>query len=292
MEISLEKIRHLLRVAQTGSFSRAAEELNITQPALSRSIASLEQQFNVRLLDRGRGGATPTAVGRLVLADAQVLVRDADLLAGNMHSYGRGEAGRLSVGVVPLFASLILADVSAAILTARPRLQLRTSVKGRRKLLRELLEHEVEILFSVDGRIASTETLDVVPLGELTVGAFVRAGHPLADRKNLALGDLGQFPYAAANELDLPFPHEPGGALFCDNFETLREVALRSDVVWVSSTSTAVDDLASGRLIRLPVDAPPFGRHRLVLVSLRGRTISPMAHEFIALVRGLLADAI
>ena len=68
MDVDLAKLNQLLVIARTGSFSRAAEELRITQPALSRSVAGLEQRFGFRIFERGRGGATPTTVGALVLA--------------------------------------------------------------------------------------------------------------------------------------------------------------------------------------------------------------------------------
>src|ERR687894_1566286 len=60
-------------VARRGSFSRAAEALALTQPAVSQQVAALERQVGVRLLDRGPGGPTPTAAGALLLAHADAI---------------------------------------------------------------------------------------------------------------------------------------------------------------------------------------------------------------------------
>ena len=106
--MELTRLRHILAVARTGSFSRAAEEERITQPALSRSIAAFEQRHGVILFDRGRGGAHPTPAGRLVIEQARRLLSATNDLERSLRLYGTGEAGRLAFGLGPLLASLFL----------------------------------------------------------------------------------------------------------------------------------------------------------------------------------------
>jgi DNA-binding transcriptional LysR family regulator len=77
MEIDLTKFAYLVTIARTRNFSRAADELRITQPALSRSVAAVEQRFGFKIFDRGRGGVSITPLGALVLKDAETLLRDA-----------------------------------------------------------------------------------------------------------------------------------------------------------------------------------------------------------------------
>jgi DNA-binding transcriptional LysR family regulator len=68
--IDLRHLRHALALAEHGNFARAADACHITQPALTRSIQSLEAALGVTLFDRRRGGVEPTAFGRLVLDHA------------------------------------------------------------------------------------------------------------------------------------------------------------------------------------------------------------------------------
>ncbi|GAA3968514.1 LysR family transcriptional regulator [Actinomadura viridis] len=93
---------HLLRafeaVARHGHYGRAARELALTQPALSKQIQSLEARAGGRLFDRGRHGAALTPLGTLLLPEARTLLRRADDLAGRMVRMARGEVGRMAVG--------------------------------------------------------------------------------------------------------------------------------------------------------------------------------------------------
>src|SRR5213593_1327258 len=100
--MDLTRLRHIVAVADTGSFSRAAEDVRITQPALSRSIATFEQQYGVRLFDRGRGGVSSTPAGSLVIEQARSMLSAATDLERSMRLFGKGEAGRVAFGLGPL----------------------------------------------------------------------------------------------------------------------------------------------------------------------------------------------
>src|SRR5881397_3804305 len=110
--MDLVKLRHIVAISDTGSFSRAAEDQHITQPALSRSIASFEARYGVRLFDRGRGGVLPTPAGTFVIEQARGLLRGAGELERNLLLYERGAAGSVSFGLGQLMASLILPRLS------------------------------------------------------------------------------------------------------------------------------------------------------------------------------------
>src|SRR6516162_8397322 len=106
------KLRHIVAVARIGSFSRAAEEMHLTQPALSRSIAGFEAYHGVRLFDRVRSGVTLTASGKLVVEQARAILSATGDLERNLRHYSKGEAGRIEVGLGPLLASLLLPALS------------------------------------------------------------------------------------------------------------------------------------------------------------------------------------
>ena len=95
--MELTRLRHIVAVARNRSFSRAAEEEGITQPALSRSIAAFERRHDVTLFDRGRGGVYPTPAGTLVIEQASKLLAGSSELERSLKLYGRGDAGRVGV---------------------------------------------------------------------------------------------------------------------------------------------------------------------------------------------------
>ena len=97
--MTLVQLRHLLSLAETGSFSRSAEALFITQPALSRSIRGLEEELGQPLLDRIGWRSELTAFGREVLVRAQRLVAEADELRAVAQRLRTGATGRLKLGL-------------------------------------------------------------------------------------------------------------------------------------------------------------------------------------------------
>jgi DNA-binding transcriptional LysR family regulator len=88
-------------VAHLGSFSRAADALNLTQPAVSQQVAALERQLGVRLLDRGPGGLTLTAAGTLLLEHADVVSDRLELATGQLEELVAEGAHHLRVGAFP-----------------------------------------------------------------------------------------------------------------------------------------------------------------------------------------------
>jgi DNA-binding transcriptional LysR family regulator len=71
--MELRQLRHLIAVVEHGSFSRAAEAVHLTQPALSRSIQALESEVGAAVLERNRGAIVPTDIGHLLLTHARLL---------------------------------------------------------------------------------------------------------------------------------------------------------------------------------------------------------------------------
>src|SRR5436190_12534461 len=88
-------------VARLGSFSRAADALALTQPAVSQQVAALERRLGTRLLERGPGGVTPTAAGELLLEHADVVADRLELAGGQLDELVAGEGRRLRVGAFP-----------------------------------------------------------------------------------------------------------------------------------------------------------------------------------------------
>jgi len=86
-EINSRRLAHLVALAEEGSFARAAERVHLSQPALSRSIQALEDEFDIKLFDRAARGVVTTAAGRMlverarrVLFEARCLFRDVELI--------------------------------------------------------------------------------------------------------------------------------------------------------------------------------------------------------------------
>jgi DNA-binding transcriptional LysR family regulator len=290
MHVDLAKLRHLLAVARTGSFRRAAEELGVTQPALSRNIALIEGRFGFRIFERGRGGAKLTPVGALVVQDAESLVRHAAVLERNLDLYGRGESGQIAFGMGPQIASVLLPKLGAHMLTTRPQLRMRCLLKTADVLMRELHDDAIEMMFCASNHVPPSPEIVIEPIGGMTYGMLARSGHPLAAKESATMSDLAGFPLALDTERPHPVFPTHNGALICDNAAILREAVFESDALWFASHQTVANDIASGRLVELKVVDLPFSRIEVGVVRLTERASSPAASAITAYARKLLAE--
>jgi DNA-binding transcriptional LysR family regulator len=281
---TLIRLRHLVAVARSASFSIAAEEIGISQPALSRSIQAIEEDYGLRLLDRGKGGVTLTPAGKLAVARAQSLLASAGDLDRDMRLYVRGEAGRTGVGMGPLMASLLLPRLGSSLLQRSPQLTFFTQVGSPDRMLESLLEGTVEMVVGNSWQLSMVPGVTEERLGVLPLAIFVRAQHPLAAAGPLTMDDLDRFPTARAFDHQAASQAKSIGAFVCENFTILRDVVLQTDCTWLVSPEFILPELRNGSLVRLDVSDLATVETQTNLIYLRGRTRSPASL--------LLADAI
>lgn len=287
--MDLTRLRHIVAVARNQSFSRAAEEEGITQPALSRSIAAFEQRHGVVLFDRGRGGVHPTAAGRHVIDQARKLLEAAGDLERSLKRYPGGEAGRIAFGLGPLLTSLFLPRLGSVLLHTWPGLQIFTLTRTPNQLVAELLADRIEMIIGNNWNLGRVPGTELEKLGRLKIGVMVRAGHPLTQAGKVTLADLEHYPVASAVELPSGAIGE-AGAFVCDNFNVLRETVLATDCTWMSSPAFLAADLRAGRMAQIDVADLPPATSDICLVFKRGRTRSPAAVAVAEEMRGMLAE--
>ena len=288
--MDLTRLRHIVAVARNKSFSRAAEEEAITQPALSRSIAAFEARHGVILFDRGRGGVHPTAAGLHVIAQAKTLLAAADDLERSLRRFPGGEAGRIAFGLGPLVAGLFLPRLTALLLRTWPGLQIATLTRAPDRLVAELLNDRIEMIIGNNWNLGRMPGTELESLGRLRIAVMVRAGHPLAGTGPATLAAIEDYPVASAVDLSGALTGA-AGALVCDNFHVLRETVLQTDCTWMSSPAFLAEDLHAGRIVELPITDLPPAHSEICLVTKRGRTRSPAAAAIVNEMRRMLEEA-
>ena len=284
--IDLRKMQHAALLAETLHFARAAERAHLTQSALSRSIQSLEASLGLRLFDRSQGVVAQTVAGRQFMAKAQGLLRSARDLTHDMQLLRNAEIGELAVGCGPFPAATLMPAALADLHASHPRLCI-TLLIDHAAALRTLLEAERIELFVADTRsTALPDGLSVRALPPQFGNFFCRAKHPLARRRRLSLIDIAGERFAsvhipaAVRELlhrSLGLPQNTSWALNCDNVHVLKDLARQSDVVLICTEQAMAAELASGEFVQLKLaDFRPW-KIAAGIVSLKGRTPSPVA---------------
>ncbi len=300
--MTLVQLRHLLSLARTGSFSRSAAALFITQPALSRSIGALESEWGQRLFDRIGRRSELTPFGREMAERASELMLAADDLRDRARrlapAAGRsGDEGTLRVGLGSGPGSMLMTPLLLQCALQHPRLQLQVARAATEQLVQALRERKLDALV-VDARsLRPAPDLDTRELHEMRGAFLVRRGHPLARRRAPAdLALLRQYPVAStplSDEVSRVLVERYGPqahpdvlvTLRCDELPSLVEVARRSDAVLLAIRAAAPD------LVELRVAPELKATARFGLVTLRRRTEPPGLQTLRALMRERLCDA-
>lgn len=288
MDIDFTRLRHVLAIAHAGSFSRAALDLNITQPALSRSVRLLEDRFGIRIFDRGRKGAVPTAVGRQLLEQAEAVVRSARNLDLNIRKLAGGHAGIIAAGMGPMVASMVLSELTRHVLEHLPGLQLHTEIRSPDRLVDHLLDGRIEMIIGSSWMINSGADVSITTLGMVEMHYMARSGHPLTACPSIAPENLRAYPIASSSVAEVENFAPRAGALVCDNFHIIRELLLESDLIWRSCPALAARQIEANRITVLEVEGLRPLQSEISLITRRSRSLSPAAQHVVDKVSDLL----
>lgn len=290
----LRQLRHFVALAEYGHFARAAEAVNLSQPALSRSIQALESQLDCRLLDRNPRGITLTAHGRLVLEHARRLLAGSRALDNAVRQLGEMGAGELRLGSGPFPAARLMPQVLAAFSRAHPKVSLVLSIENWGELHQRLLDDELELFVADCRELMDDPRLDILPLREHDSLLFCRPGHPLLSEAEPGIERLLDFPLAgprlprdAHHRLVQTLGREQPLDVQCDDVLMLKELVRGSDMLCLAVADVVAADIASGRLAalhwpRLAGDAT-LRRSAYGLVRHASRSLSPAAAAFVEL---------
>jgi DNA-binding transcriptional LysR family regulator len=277
--IEIRNLRYLLALSQRLNFARAAEDLGISQSALSRSVQALEKQLGMRLFDRDRAGVAVTPQGRRIIERASHLIAEVNDLERHFALSAQAEAGRICFGMAPMPSRALLSSVMSERLSVAPDVTNEVVVRDVEALWSLLLANEIEFFVSQDGLIPDVSQARVELLGHFPLSLIVRAGHPLL----MGACEGRHFPVVRSSWAGLPLPQQVeawarGPSNIIEDFGSLAAITRDSDAIWFSSRYAVADELRAGELRELPrPDGVAPQEIRVVMYSLERRSQSPLA---------------
>lgn len=280
--MSIRQIRHACILAEEGNFISAARRLNLTQPALSRSIQSLEASLGLRLFDRLPGGVRPTVEGRRILEHGKELLRLEAGLRKEAALLARGEAGRIAFGIGPMLVPL-LGPVLSDVLAGDPAIDVRVDIEPVHVLGERLLDDRIDFFIADTSQAGDAGKFVIEPLRSIHAGYYVRAGHPLAGRAGLAPDDLAPFSMAspALGEHRALVP-ETAAAIACEDSAVLKQVVMATNSVLLGMELAMQPELAEGRMVKLALELSAGGYSKVGVVERRGCTRGAVAARLVA----------
>lgn len=162
VKLNSRQLQCAILLSEVRNFSQVAEQLNISQPALSKQILTLEKEMGVRLFDRNTSPLTVTAAGEYFIHQAREILLREDLLLHGMDRYRRGEQGRLVIGVSPFRGLHMLPSVIRQFKEKYPDVQVSLDEPPSDRIRKGAADGEYD--FAIVNLPVDEEMLDVVPM--------------------------------------------------------------------------------------------------------------------------------
>ncbi|EIC9441831.1 LysR family transcriptional regulator [Salmonella enterica] len=266
------RLRHLhtfVAVAQQGTLGRAAETLNLSQPALSKTLNELEQLTGTRLFERGRLGAQLTVPGEQFLTHA-VKVLDALNTAGQaLNRKEDASADVVRVGALPTAALGILPAAIGRFHQQQKSISLQVATMNNTMLLAGLKSGEIDLGI---GRMSDPELMGGLNYELLFLESLklvVRPGHPLL-QETITLSRVMEWPVVVSPKGTVPRQNAeallqsqgckmPAGCIETLSASLSRQLTVDYDYVWFVPSGAVKEDLRQATLVSLPVPTQSAG---------------------------------
>ncbi|MFC4604357.1 LysR family transcriptional regulator [Rhodococcus kronopolitis] len=195
MDVTLTQLACFLAVARTGHFTKAAREVHLAQPSLSRQILALEKSLGANLFHRARGNIALTAAGEALLPLATRMLADEELAHREVAELTGLRRGRVRFGAPPSLCVSLVADLLGRYLAAYPGIELHLTECGSHGLVDALTGGSLDAALIVSNEDRGESSLEVTPLlREDLVVVSAAAGEPLTRRRTLSLAELADHP--------------------------------------------------------------------------------------------------
>jgi len=289
--VELHQLRYFVTVAERRHFTRAARDLRIAQPSVSRAIRVLEEELGTPLFHRMKGNVALTAAGEVLLPWARRVLADVDGASLEVRELADLRRGRLAVGATPSLTTTVLPPALTRFHQSFPAIDLVLHEAGSRDLVQELEQGVLDIALVI--LPLRHEVLETTPLLREELVVAVPHTHPFAARKTVSIGDLKGAPLVMFRDgYDLRAAtlaacrragFEPSFALEGAEMDgVLRLAAAGLGVAVVPSL--VIDPAGPLRAVRL---AEPITR-TIGFANRRDRRLSRAGREFVDTVRTLV----
>ncbi len=300
--MELKQLSRFLAIVETGSLAAAARSLGLTQQALSASMARLEQDLNVTLLDRGPGGATTlNQFGQALLPFARSQLAADERARAAVAAIAAAEVGTVTIGIGETFAGDIVADAFIELYETRPRLRVNLVEGYSEILLKRFYQGDFDFVAVAVDDYSLRAGYRAEPIYTTNDIVACRPGHPLTRKASLTLADLQGYgwlvPYSRPSDTDViidAFEQEgltpPDQFVGSDAYRVGMKILARSNLLLMTSPALVANRFINNAFNILPIDRPTI-RRKASLVLDNNRPLTPAAQAMLDNVRAAVSTA-
>ena len=289
MGIDIRHIRQIEALARHKNFARAAKELHMTQPGLSRAIKSLENALEVQLFDRNSREITPTVFGAHIIEFGLPMLKDTCRLESDLKALKGGDEGELRIGLGPIPADIFMGKVIGQITQKHPSLHFKVVVDSPLVLIEKLKTREIDVMVGDLRQFGDDlSNLAITDLPQHEIAYVCKYDHPLAGLELVNLEDILNFPIATPHIPDVIYKliskvskmpvskltAFKKGTIECNYFKLLIDVVLTSEAIGCGLFPIFQDYIERKKLIQLPLYFPAISSD-YKFVTLANYVISP-----------------
>lgn len=300
-QIDLRRMRYVLEVSRAQSFSTAAETLGVTQSALSRSVAEVEEELGSALFLRLSRGIELTAAGARFVSGARRILGDMETLVSQVRDSGALTGGRLRIGIAPSGYLHYIVRPLVAFAAEYPGITVETVTGTTQSLCPQLLNGELDVLVGSSSYLKRWRELELVPVTPMFFAILARRQHPLVSGEQPPREiDVLRYPWVFPQSVEpiysdigqrfaahgLP-PFQPRYVV--EYFPAMRRIIESTDAVTtLHHPDPGFGEL--GRIFSLLPDAIRMPLHVLSLAYGSTRPRTAAAHRFQELLINHLSD--
>ena len=286
MNVDVRQIRAFLAVARLESFTKAAQALNLSQPALTVQIRNLEEGLGLKLIDRNTRTVGLTRMGRELLPALQRIMGDLEAVLSEARDLAGGNHGIVRLAALPSQASGFLPEVIARFREANPRMSFVINDTVASGVLRQVREEAVDL--GLTGGRAFDEDIEILHVSQDRMHVVYPHGHPLAEAKQITAGALSQHPLVlmhpstsvrtvvdaafAASGVSVVIAAEP-------TYMSTAVGMVRAGLGVAILPGSAMEVRAETGLSSRPIEDGAFMRD-VSLIKRAGRTLPPVSESF------------
>ncbi len=291
MGLNSRQIEQFLCVVESGGLTKASGVLNISQPALTKSLRHLEQELKVKLLERHSRGMRPTIYGECLYDHAKRVDAELDRARSEIEALRGARKGSVAVGVIPLIAKSYLPSAIVRLMKVRPEVTVSVTELNNSDLVPAFRRGQFDFIVGIlaNGPLEDGMQQNILFYDELVI--TVRRNHPLVRSQNLNVRELGKYPWiyprlgsAHRQRIDEYFRLEgstPPAATVEGGSETfIQSILADSDLVAVLPKGLIHDEGSDDGIMEISLNSPVF-RRPIGIMHRGASNLSPLSRILI-----------
>lgn len=288
------QLKTFCRIVELRSFSRAARDLGLSQPAASAQVRALEGEFGIKLLDRLGRDVKPSRAGELLYEYARGILRLSAEAESSLKAFARGKQGKLSLGGSRTPSDYVLPEKIAAFLKKFPSVSIGLQILNSYQIAERVLEGTIEL--GIVGAQVPLRGLHYEPFLDDELVVVLPPDHPWRLKSAISVQEFASLPLIAREAgsgtrstleqvLQKNGLAPPNVVVEIASHEGIKKLVQMGVGAAVLSRIAVAHELGESRLASVRIRALPLKRS-FYMVTLKGRNLSPVALSFQEHLRG------